>query len=145
MRSQRGFSLLELMVTMGLVTVLLGIAAMSFRELSSAERNGAEQLAGFLKQARAKAVNSTLAYTVFPDPSDSGHVIATRGTACSAPQTVDSALELELPTGAELAATGWSICYTPRGLSQNSADIVVRHGSDTKTVRVVLGGGAKVL
>lgn len=50
------FSLIELLVVMGMVSLLLAIAAPSFVSLNPVRKTGIHELAGFLENARAEAI-----------------------------------------------------------------------------------------
>ena len=139
----KGFTLLELLVSITIVGILMSFATFDYRALENPVQNGAQALMGFMKKTRAKALASTLAYTI--TAANSGRIITTYSTVCSGTQTADSSLTLNLPSSAHLTDTSWSICYNTRGLSDNSADIVVSDGTTTKTVQVVLGGGIRVI
>ena len=143
MRKDRGYTLIELMVTMVIATVIMGTAAFNFKELGSPVNDGAIQLAGLLRKARAKALASTLAYTI--SARSSTEVMAEFSTNCAAARTEDVALALALPSGASLSDTSWSICFSSRGLSNDSADIEIREGASARTVQVTLGGGVRIL
>ena len=127
---------------MALIAITMGVAAANLRTFKEPATSGASQLVGFMKQARAKALASTLAYTV--KPASSTRVMTTFGSSCSATQTTDTSLSLVLPTGASLAATTWSVCFGVRGLADTSIDITVADQAMTKVVQVALGGGARV-
>ena len=138
-----GFTLIELLVAVVILGILGSIAAFNFSELANPAVNGASELAGFIRRARAKALASTMAYTI--KPSASNKVITTYAPTCSTTdQTIDNILTLTLPTSAYLTQTAWSICFNTRGLSDSSANIIVQDDFTQKTVQVVLGGGVRV-
>lgn len=143
-RSAAGFSVLELLVVMGLVTVLGGIAVMNLKELDDPLKNGSEQLAAFFKQARAKSVATTSAYTITPT---SGRTFETHyGSSCSDLVTTDDpSLSLELPAGAYVTDTSWTLCYSARGIADGNLTVEVRDlDGEYKTIEVFLGGAARV-
>ncbi len=142
-RCERGFSILELLTVLSVMGVLSGIAAFGFRELERPANNAATLLASTFKQARARALSSTTPFTV--TASSSTHVIVTYGTSCSAGQTTDTTLDLELPRGAYMNDTAWSVCFNTRGLADTSLSIGVSDGGESKQVEVVLGGATRVL
>ena len=140
---QHGFTLLEMMAVVAIFGVLSGIAIINLKEFSNPVENGAAQLLGFMKQARARALSTTSAYFVMP--TSVTHIITKYGVNCSdgAP-VVDSTLTMNLPSGASLTATNWSICFTARGLSDSNTTVVVSDGSGSKTLEVLLGGGLRI-
>lgn len=141
---QSGFTLLEMMAVVAIFSVLSGIAIINLKEFSKPAENGAAQLLGFMKQSRARALSTTSAYFVLP--TSSTHIITKYGLNCTdASPIVDSSLVMNLPTGASLAATNWSICFTSRGLSDSNTTIVVNDNqAGTKTLEVLLGGGIRI-
>ena len=143
-KSNSGFTIIEFIATLAIVTALSAIAFFNFNDYEAPSQSGASALMGFLKQGRAKALATTRAYTLAPYSTT--RVTATYGsTGSSTTQTTDSLLILDLPSGAYLTDTSWSICYGTRGLSNDSADIEVTDGGSSETVQVVLGGGVRTL
>lgn len=143
MSRSRGFSLFEVLVALSIFALLSTIAISNLKVLQSPVVTGAAELVSFFKAARAKAISTTMAYTVKATSSTS--VVTTYAKTCSTtPQTDDATLALTLPRGATLANTGWSVCYNTRGIGDTSIDIDVRDGAVTKTVQVVLGGGVRI-
>jgi prepilin-type N-terminal cleavage/methylation domain-containing protein len=141
---QDGFTLVEMLVVFALIGALSGIAVINLKAFSSPAENGAAQLLGFLKQARARAISTTSAYFVVP--SGSATVVTRYGTNCSDASPVsDASLTLQMPTGAQLAATGWSICFTARGLSDSNTVLTVNDNqSGARSVEVLLGGSVRL-
>ncbi len=140
----RGFTIVECLVAMGLFMVLSGIAVMNLKELDDPVVNGSAQLAAFFKQVRAQAVSSTLAYTAVPV---SGDRVETRyGSTCADTATTDDdSLVLELPTGASILDTDWTLCYSARGLPDGNLTVEVYDGGGNyRTVEVFLGGAVRV-
>ena len=143
MRAQSGFTILELIVAVALLGVLMGLAAFEFHDIENPANNGAAQLASFFKETRAKAIASTLAYTI--SAASNTKVVTTKGKSCEATQTADNLQSLTLPSGSRLLQMDWSICYNARGISNGSADIHIADDDSEKVVQVVLGGGVRVL
>lgn len=143
-RKEGGFTLLEMMAVLAIFTVLSGIAIINLKEFSKPAENGAAQLLGFMKQARARGLATTSAYFVLP--TSSTRVITRYGVNCAdAAPVADNSLTMDLPTGATLAATDWSICFTSRGLSDSNTTIVVNDNqAGTKVIEVLLGGGVRI-
>lgn len=140
---ERGFSLIETLATFTILSIIMGIASYNFSASQDAAGNGANELIGLLKRARAKGLNSTLSYTL--TPASSKNIIAKYSATCAdAVKTTDPDLQLRLPGTAQLVATNWSVCYNTRGLSTSSLNILVRDNYRTKTVEVALGGGVRV-
>lgn len=144
-RSGRGgFTLFELVFTIGLISVLLGVAVVNLRGLNSAADSGAAEVVGFLKQVRARAMASTSAYKV--TPSGSGQLVVTFGNICSAATTSDPSLRLKLPTGATFLSTSWNVCFNSRGFPDQSPTINLQDTNGVnKSIQVYLGGAVRSL
>jgi prepilin-type N-terminal cleavage/methylation domain-containing protein len=141
---ERGFSLLELVVVMAIVSVLLGLLSLNLHKLGRPADDAASELSGYFKRARALALNSTRAYTL--KPSGMNAVVATYGSSCSSTtQTPDAALTIELPERSMFTSTAWSVCFGTRGISDSSEDIEIKDDDGAKTVQVSLGGGTRIL
>jgi prepilin-type N-terminal cleavage/methylation domain-containing protein len=139
----RGFSILEVIVVMALAGVLLGIAAFNFRALRDPAQDASQQVMGFFKQTRARALASTRAYTI--SPASATQLVTTYGDTCtSTTQTNDPQNTLTLPDGAEMETLGWTFCYSTRGLSSSSVNITVSDENSSHVVQAVLGGGVRV-
>ncbi len=142
-QKQKGFTVLELITAMAIGSLLMGIAVINLNAFANPSNNGASELMGFIKRARAKAMATTHSYTVYASSSNS--VAAKFGQNCSTETwTDDPELATTLPNGASLDSTEWEICYSSRGLSADSADITVRDSRATRLVQVVLGGGVRI-
>lgn len=142
--SVKGFTFLELLTVLAITGILIAIANFNLLALEDPASNGASELMGVLKKARAKALSSSTAYTISPVSTD--EVMATVGVSCSSiTQTEDTSFRFELPSRAHLSDTTWVICYDPRGLANTSADIQISDNLITRTVQVVLGGAVRVL
>lgn len=142
---EQGFSFLELITTMGLIVVTMGMAVFNLRSLNNPLENGANQLRGFLKQVRAEAISSTSAYVVRA-ASDIG-IETLRGNSCTDSAPVpESRMALQLPNGARLSDTTWTVCYNSRGFPDGNVQIELEDiGGQQKTVEVMLGGAVRIL
>lgn len=144
MRNESGFTLLEMLVVLGITTILTGMAVLNLKKFDQASSNAANQIASLIKSARAYGITSTT--TVEIKPLNSRTIRVSKASSCSTTtRTNIPELMLELPTSAALNSTTWSLCYTSRGISRDSIDIVITDNSKLRTVQVVLGGGIRVL
>jgi len=143
MRQDRAFTLLELMAVLGLASIIGFICLHEFRPLSDPLRNGTAEVIAFMKQARAKAISTTSAYTV--QPLSATRIGTVYASFCSDTETTaDNSMVLDLPQGISLSDTDWSVCFSSRGLPDANVVIplsAVRGG--TNWIEVFLGGAVK--
>lgn len=140
----RGFTLVELVVTMGILAVLLGVAALGMRGLDNPLDDAAQQVSAVLKQSRLRAMANTNAYRVSPASATQLHV--EYANRCSAGTWTDEpAFDETLPKGIAFKSTAWSVCFNSRGLASNTVSVDVVRQKDSKELRVeVMLGGAVV-
>jgi Tfp pilus assembly protein FimT len=138
-----GFTIVETVVSLGILAVVMGIAVANIKKFDDPLSDASNELVGFFKQARAKAVSNTSAYTVYPiSATKLGTKFAAKCTDTTT--TTDSVLTLTFPTGAHLNATNWTLCYSARGMPDGNLTVDLRDANNTlKTVQVYLGGGAR--
>lgn len=133
-----------MMVVLGIITVLSGIAVINLRKFDQSSTNAANQIASLIKSSRAYGMTSTV--TVQIKPVNTTRIQVTAAASCSTTtRTNIPELALTLPDGATLNDTTWSLCYTSRGISRDSLDVLVRDYTRTRTVQIVLGGGVRVI
>lgn len=139
-----GFTVLELMVAIGIAMVVLGIAVPSLLTWLPTLRlsSGARQVATDLQVARMKAISqntkfrlnfvTTSSYTFEKDSNNDGTFNASTETE-SGP--------FSLPEGIVVTATGPSSHFQPRGTANAAGTITLRNGnSETKAVQVAIVG-----
>jgi prepilin-type N-terminal cleavage/methylation domain-containing protein len=145
MRSACGMSLVELLVVMALIGLAVGAAALYLRPMEAPVQAAGEQLEGFLRQARARAMANTLAYRVAP--GSEGALVAEYAANCGETTwTTDAGLVLRFPRGVTMTDTTWSACFNSRGLANANLVITLMHAEyDPKQVEILLGGAARVL
>ncbi len=142
-RKDSGYTVIELIVTVGLAALLMGGAIISMQSLRQPADEGASEVVSFLKLVRARALISVRAYRVAPISTT--RLAASYASSCSAATfTTDSSLALKLPNHSSLAATNWSICYTSRGIAESNLSFVVRDSEKSRTIQIALGGGVQV-
>ncbi len=140
-----GFSIIEMLVALTIATILTGMAISNIKSFEDPLVDGGNELQGFLKQARARGLATTLAYKV--RPTTTTKIIAETAKNCSATTwTQDNSLLLNFPKGVVVTSTTWSVCFSARGLPSGSSTITVQQspGTLTKTIDVYLGGGVKL-
>lgn len=143
--TEQGFSLLEMLVTLALISVLLGTAIVNIKELDDPLANGSAQIISHVKSVRARAIAATSAYHIAP--LSSGRIGASYSETCSdTTLTADPKYILDLPSGAYLSDTSWSFCITSRGLSDSNITFTLHDNNGaTKTMEVLLGGAVREL
>lgn len=142
-RSQCGFGLAEMMVVLCITTLALGFAISNARNLENPADVGAQTTLAFFKQLRAKAVNSTQAYTISPANGYRLQVASAR--TCNETPTVEQGVYLELPRDTRFSSQSWSVCFSSRGLPQTAETVQITHQGMTKQVEVLLGGAIRSL
>ena len=143
MRSQCGFTLLELLVVLVIGGVVTATSIVGLRALNSPLQNGAAQITSFIKQVRARAVSTTAAYSIVPISAT--RIITRYGNNCADTPTDDAALVLNLPTGAHLPDLSWAFCFSTRGLADGTHVVAVTDDSGTKNIEILLGGSVRVM
>ena len=143
LKSERGFSLLELVVALGISSLAVGIAAPSFMDFNNPSQDGVLQFLAYVKNVRAKAMSTTSAYTV--SVSTTNTLTATYGASCGAgTQTTDHSLTYELPEGADFTDLTWSFCFNQLGLADSNFMLSIRDEEATRNVEIMLGGAVEV-
>jgi prepilin-type N-terminal cleavage/methylation domain-containing protein len=142
----KGFTLIEVLVTLTISAALMGITAASLKEYNRSSRNASALIQGFVKQARVKGMSRTAAYKIYPDASGT-RILTSYANRCSSTTFIpDSALILEMPVGTKLTTPTWNVCFNARGLAQSN--ITIPFNSDDvgmKSIEVLLGGGTREL
>jgi len=141
-RSNQGFTILELLVVIGLVGIMTLIAAVNLRPLENPVYTATHNLAAFMKQARARAVSTTSAYEV--RPTSNRQIAAFFGPNCASIDDPDNTMTLEFSPRVSMPDTDWAVCFTARGLSTNNVNIEVSDGQSFRSVEVLLGGVARI-
>jgi len=139
-KHQSGFSIIEVTVTLGIAAILMGMAWINLQEMMNPAQSGAASIASFLKEARARAISTTAAYTIQPVSPTEIH--AFYSDLCSGATTQDNRLILNLPDRVSLTDITWSICYNSRGLPTETLEIEVEDAYDGSMLVEVFYGGA---
>ena len=143
-QNERGFTLIELVVTVSLMSLLSVMAIYQLHALENELDDSTTHVMALVKKTRGKALATTYAYTL--RPTSASTITGSYGDNCSdtAP-VVDPKLTYELPSTVTLMDTSWSICFSARGLADNQVDIELTDGAVQRTIQVALGGGLKLL
>jgi prepilin-type N-terminal cleavage/methylation domain-containing protein len=151
-KRQKGFTIVELIVTLAIVAVALSIAALNLRPLSNDLQNATNEVASGFRQLRTKAISTTSAYRfVYVSPTK---LAAQWSKTCSATSvwTADGKLDIELrdnvsftqlPTN--ITVNSPLVCYTSKGLATSNIIMKLRDEKGTiRSIEVFLGGGIDI-
>ena len=135
----------ELIVSVLVFSILTKVALSYIQEYNSGSKFSATQIVSFFKEARARALATTLAYTL--EPSGNNKIIAKYSSLCSSTtKTTDSSFYLDLTSGTTLLSTSWSICFNSRGFANNAILISVKDSNgSTRSIETVKGGATRLL
>jgi prepilin-type N-terminal cleavage/methylation domain-containing protein len=147
----KGLTLVEILVTLGVIAVALSIAALNLRPLGNDLQNATTEVASNLKQLRAKAMATTSAYRLVYRSATT--LEAQWAKTCSATSwTTDARLKVELREGVRFTTPSQSttsgtslVCFNSRGQSTQSLSLTLQdEKSRSRQVQVFLGGGVVV-
>lgn len=140
-----GFTLVELMVVVGILGIALGIGFTNLRPLSNDLRNNTQQVAGNFKKARAKAMATTSAYRVVK-ASATELVVAYSSNCDSDTWTTDTKFNVEFEKTVRMqGADGTLVCFDSRGITRSNPKLTLQNDrGKTMTVEVLLGGAVYV-
>lgn len=141
MRSESGFSLLELLVYMSIFSIIVGIAAFGIKDLYNASQTATEQVLAHFKLTRSKAMSETLAYLY--QPSDNNTIVVSSRSTCNATESwvANSSLTLNFEGGATMSDTSWFVCINSRGFPDANVDFDIQDAEGRiKNVEIFLGG-----
>ncbi|MCB0345328.1 MAG: hypothetical protein KDD66_09420 [Bdellovibrionales bacterium] len=143
-RSEKGYTIVELLVVVSMTMTIMGISVYNLRNLERPLKTGSAQLGGFFKQARSKAIATTSAYRVYA--ISNSQVATTYGVNCdNATTTFDSDLTYNLPTELEFTSTAWEVCFSARGIANDNITVTMEDKEgNTSTVEVFLGGAVRI-
>lgn len=144
LKSQKGYTIVELLVVMAMMMSLMSIGVYNLRSLERPLKTGAAQLGGFFKQARAKAIATTSAYRVYALSTSQAAV--TYGVNCdNASTNFDTDLSYTLPNELEFTSTAWEVCFSARGIADDNITVTMEDKEgDTSNVEVFLGGAVRI-
>ena len=136
--SRAGFTLAELMVTIGVMLILMAIAMPRFLDTLPGLRlsDAARQVATDLQQLRMKAIAQNIPYQI--TFSTSTYVLQKCSGACA-----DDSGAIALPQGITVTASAVPQ-FQPRGTAAASATITLSNGSSQKWVCVRTVGRVNV-
>lgn len=137
--SMAGFTLLELLITIAVVSIMIGIAVPSFRDMvaNQSVRSAAETLHSSIVQARAEAVKRNANVTLRPATGETwsnGWLIVT----AAAPADSAAVHRERLAAGVTVSAgTTASLVFRPSGRISGSASFELTSATDSSRKRCV--------
>ena len=115
--AQRGITILEIVIVLGMLAILLSIGAMNFRP--PAERTAANAAQAFVQQSRFDAIKTNRPVVVAVD-SQSGELTAARlgdstSTACAGAGQPSRRLSFSEYPGVSVTNTDFAVLWLPTG------------------------------
>ena len=141
--AERGFTIIELMVTLGIISILAGTAIYNLRQMNSPIKNASFAVEQFIRLGRANAISGTQMIKV--QPSSTTQIVTYSGSSCTGTMTQVTSQTLTMPSGSSMQETNWSVCFNQRGMADMSTSFhIVDNEGNNRIVRIALGGGTKV-
>ncbi|MCB0345319.1 MAG: hypothetical protein KDD66_09375 [Bdellovibrionales bacterium] len=139
-----GSSLIEFIVAISLIGIVSGAVVSNMKVLDDPLTNASFAVEHFLRLTRGQAMSRTISVVV--QPTSSLRLQASYADSCAedAVLTPVSDLVLDLPRGASLVTTDWSVCFTQRGFADVASSFELqREDGELRTIEIALGGGSR--
>ena len=135
--------MIELLVSLFIFSLLASTFVSSVGRIRNPLQEATSSSLGFLKQARARALETTSAYQVYPVSTT--QLGARYAAQCASEDwIVDPSLQLELSDTVSLAETGWEVCFTSRGLASGANTFTLQNSEgDQEFIDIFLGGAVR--
>jgi prepilin-type N-terminal cleavage/methylation domain-containing protein len=142
---ESGITLLEILVVIAIIGIGVGATALNLAPLETPLQAGGTLLEGLFREARLGAIASTSAHRVAP--VGSSRLGVQQAASCSDTTWVPvNHMGLDLPRGVTMGDTGWSVCYSSRGISADNVVVTLQHAQyGSLQIEVLLGGTTRVL
>lgn len=150
-KSEKGFSLVEMLFGVAIMSIMLGMAAAGLKEFDSASQNGVLQFRSYVKLIRSEAMASTLAYRVTASTTNDLTVVSDVNCLATDPAipdnspTAQTSLAFSLPRGANFQTSGWDFCIEPTGISDSNQIVSISDEGRSFDLELMLGGVVKLL
>ncbi len=143
--NQKGFTLAELLVVTAIAFLILSMASYNLKRMVNPLQDSSAELVGIVKQAKAKAIHTSSAYKIHAP--DNKSVVTSFAKSCSDPTFVDDAtMKLTLDSSLDMTTSGWTFCFSPRGLADRYQQIlIVDNRLKSKMIEVFRGGAVRTL
>lgn len=142
MRTERGATLMELLVTVGIVAVLGAVSVLGSQQLLTGYRlrSAARQIMGDLQFARLSAIKEGRTYTVCFSPGETAvaSYLITNTAGCGAPAVRTTALSGFPGVTAAENFSGTSVTFAAQGTA-STGNMTLTSSDGAKTITVVLG------
>ena len=142
---QSGATLIELLVVLTIMGIALMVTAPNLKPAEAPLQTASRLTEGFILQARSSAIATTSAYRVVPDGED--RLLLEYAAKCDdSTWTAETYSILELPDEVTMTDTGWSVCFSRRGISSTNVTVTLTHPDfGSSQVEVLLGGSTRVI
>lgn len=142
-KAEAGFSVIEMIVTLGLMAVITGIAISNIKALENPLADASFQMSHYIRLVRARAISRTT--SVIIQPSSPSEVIAFSSDSCNGEMAQIEELTLRFPEGATLSDTDWTVCINQRGLSDTNIIFELQNQEGkVRSIELALGGGVRI-
>jgi type IV fimbrial biogenesis protein FimT len=151
MRGHKGYSLVEVMVVMGIIALLVGLAIPNLFKWGPKQRllSAASDVQGAINLARMAAIKENIPVVIlFNTPAHSFTVfVDSDGDQMKDPgermlRTAGFATDIDVTTG----FSGNKVSFDGRGMASAAADVTLQHASvGTRTIQVTVTGSSRRL
>jgi prepilin-type N-terminal cleavage/methylation domain-containing protein len=141
-QGEKGFTALELVVVMGLMSVVGSYVYYDLRSYTDPLTDASQALVAHLKRVKGRAIATTSAYKL--SVTTDRTIIPSYGDRCSSETfTPDLQEKLTLEGGVRFGDDEWELCFDSRGMPNTNVHIELVKGADDRSVEVLLGGAVR--